>query len=422
MDISLPMESIKQWSFKGGLGILDQLFFSGANFVFNIFLARWLLPTEYGIFAISFAILLIFYQLHSSVLLDPMSILGPVKHAHNLYTYFWAQVRLHFFVTALFGVIIVLGSLFYHQFFDTNSRVADVLMIMGLVLPLQLLPWLLRRIFYILQKPGIAALGSSVYALINIAGLYFLRWTSTLLSSTAIMLLGVAGLLGSIVMAFWLKGARIESKRITMLTLFKENWFIAGWLVASAGLVVVAGQAQVFISGSLLGLREAGAVRVLQLFIQPAILILNALAALMLPVLASDFGQGNIQALKKRVNTLIVRLLAISIPYEIILLLFAMNIEHFLYQGKFSAYAGLIPIWGLIPIILSINLGHSFSLQAVQRPYALLIVSVFWVFTSVCLGVWFTTLWGVWGVTLSTLAGYVVNLCCFAFLYYRWVR
>src|SRR5262245_34812666 len=127
MNVSFPMESIKQWGLKSGLGILDQLLFSGANFVFNIFLARWLLPTDYGAFAVSFAILLIFYQLHSSLLLDPMSILGPVKHANHLITYFWTQVRLHFFITTLFGVVMVLGSLLYDQFLATDSHVTDVL-------------------------------------------------------------------------------------------------------------------------------------------------------------------------------------------------------------------------------------------------------------------------------------------------------
>ena len=41
------------WLKKGSLAVLDQGLFSGANFVVNILLARWLTPEEYGAFAVA---------------------------------------------------------------------------------------------------------------------------------------------------------------------------------------------------------------------------------------------------------------------------------------------------------------------------------------------------------------------------------
>jgi O-antigen/teichoic acid export membrane protein len=290
------------------------------------------------------------------------------------------------------------------------------------MLPLQLLPWLFRRIYYVIQQPAIAALGSLVYAVVLISGLGLLYRTTALTSVSAVVTMGIAGSLSCLVMFFWLRSDSSGTSGSGIFALLKENWVIARWLVASATLVVVAGQAQVFISSTLLGMEEAGEIRVLQLFAQPMILIINALAALTLPLLSADFGLNRINVLKNRANKLIAQLLVITVPYAILLFVFAPQIESLLFRGKFASVVSLIPLWGLIPVILSVNLGHSYSLQAIQRPYALLIVSVVWLIATVFLGIWFAQLWGIAGVTLSTIVGYLVNLSCFAYLYYRWVR
>ena len=51
---------LKKWALKGGLAVLDQAVFSGANFLSSILLARWLSSINFGEFAIGLAILTFF--------------------------------------------------------------------------------------------------------------------------------------------------------------------------------------------------------------------------------------------------------------------------------------------------------------------------------------------------------------------------
>ena len=45
---------IRRWGAHISFSLVDQALFSGANFLLNILLARWLLPEAYGAFAVAF--------------------------------------------------------------------------------------------------------------------------------------------------------------------------------------------------------------------------------------------------------------------------------------------------------------------------------------------------------------------------------
>jgi hypothetical protein len=53
LNIELRTLNLISWFKKGSLAVLDQGLFSGANFIVNILLARWLAPEEYGAFAVA---------------------------------------------------------------------------------------------------------------------------------------------------------------------------------------------------------------------------------------------------------------------------------------------------------------------------------------------------------------------------------
>jgi hypothetical protein len=106
MNLALIFERMRRWGLKGGLSVLDQGLYSGANFVLSILLARWLSPSYYGMFAIAFAIYLFAYQVHNAIILEPMSVLGPARMYHRLADYLRDQLKLHFVVSLVAGLVI----------------------------------------------------------------------------------------------------------------------------------------------------------------------------------------------------------------------------------------------------------------------------------------------------------------------------
>src|SRR5437764_4410987 len=109
----------RHWAGKGVLAVADQALFAGGNFLVNVLLARWMTPSEYGAFALAYAVFLLFAALHAAVLVEPMMVFGSGKYAGRPHDYFTILIRGHFMVIVpasllLAGVGVGLGRIYDH--------------------------------------------------------------------------------------------------------------------------------------------------------------------------------------------------------------------------------------------------------------------------------------------------------------------
>jgi O-antigen/teichoic acid export membrane protein len=413
MESNIPsFDTILRWGIKGSWSVLDQAVFSGANFILTILLARWLLPSHYGVFSIAFAFYQFGYQAHNALIVEPMSVLGPARMYHRLRDYLRDQIKLHFVISYFAGLAICVVGLIVFAF---NQVLGKVLILLGLVLSFLLLPLLMRRGFYLLRKPEFALLGSALYAIFLFGELWVVNGFINASVYWAFPIMGLAGLVSGLYLYGQIPPK--ESALFSIVVTWSNNWKYGKWLVYSSLLIALAAQAQTFVVGAFLGMSDAGAFRALQNFVQPMILFFAAISAFLLPSLSSDFGKGNIAGLKRKGKYLFCLLLVVSVIFELFLLRYASTLERLVYDGKFSSYAYLIPVWGLVPITGVLTYVYYFLLQSIQRPKAILIGSVMWSATSTILSMVFTSKWGIAGATVSVIAGYLVSGIAFAILY-----
>ena len=93
LQLGISKERLRFWGVRSGLAVLDQGLTSGASFLLNLFLARWLSAAEYGAFAVAFAGLLFLSGYHNVLLLEPMTVLGPARYSDQLTAYLHAQFK-----------------------------------------------------------------------------------------------------------------------------------------------------------------------------------------------------------------------------------------------------------------------------------------------------------------------------------------
>src|SRR5688572_13623410 len=108
MDVPIFLNRVKHWGIAGGLSVLDQGIFSGANFILTIVLAKWLDVIEFGQFAIGLAIISFFMQIYTSFALEPMGIIGPSNYGFNIISYLSSQITLLFVLAIPIGAILSL--------------------------------------------------------------------------------------------------------------------------------------------------------------------------------------------------------------------------------------------------------------------------------------------------------------------------
>ena len=95
VDNRRSMQKLVSWGSKGGLAVLDQALISGSNFVVSILLGRWLMPDQYGAYAVAFGIYIMLSLVYQSLVLEPMGVFGGSVFRSNLRGYLKSLVWLH---------------------------------------------------------------------------------------------------------------------------------------------------------------------------------------------------------------------------------------------------------------------------------------------------------------------------------------
>ena len=89
--------------------IADQGVFASANFIVNILFARWLLPLDYGMFAVAFSGYLLLTVFHFGAVLEPLLMQSSRVEAHRLHSYIVTLISAHAILIAGMSVLAVLG-------------------------------------------------------------------------------------------------------------------------------------------------------------------------------------------------------------------------------------------------------------------------------------------------------------------------
>lgn len=417
----LLINQVKNWGIAGGLSILDQGVFSGANLIITILLARWLDVFEFGQFAIALAVIAFFMQIYTSFALEPMGIIGPSNYGLDITSYLSSQITLLFVLVTPLGFILALIALVAgkNQGIVSNS---SILVISLFGLPLIFFPLLMRRIYYILLKPAFALIGSCIYLVTILIATISLKQAGMLTGATGIIVTLLAGLISGFVLFLYFKNFPSKHASFNLGRIFLETWNFGKWLTISGLLIGVATQSQVYLTGILASPEEAGAVRVLQTLIQPMMLVSTALSSLTMPALASDFSAGNLISMQKKVVLFMVVLGLGTVFYLWLLIFYGSFFKNSLFGEKYVISDWLIIAWGFVPIILSLFWGGVMALQVSQKPFSMLIISTFWGGVSLLFSMLFIPSYGVWGATISIIAGFSSGLVTTWILYFLFLE
>ncbi len=402
---------LRTWGWLSALSLVDQGLASGAGFGVNLLLARWMVPEVYGAFAVAFAGFLFVSGFQNVLLLEPMSVLGPSRHAGSLLAYFRAQIAVHAVLVGALSGVSLLGGLLLWKVVPASPLVGAV-MGGGVALPFLLLAWLARRMCYVMQRPGLAIQGSALYLGLVFAGLLVLEHFGWLNPFSAFALMGCGGLISAGLLLRTLdvlKGKSGAGKRLHWLPILQENWTYGKWLIGSALLNPAVGQAQVFFIAAFLGLGAAGGLRAMQL---PSLVMTQGITAtglLFLPVLSGDHGRGAMAGMRHKSMLLSVALAGVSLCFAGFLAISSGRLEQVLFGGKYATYAWLMPVLALVPVVNAFSIGYSMALRASQKPQFDLLANLVGAPVALLSALYFIRWWGLAGAASSMMLGFLAS-------------
>ena len=391
------------WVTKGGLAVVDYGLISGSNFLLGILLARWLSPSEYGAYALSFSFFILAGFLYQTLLLEPLSVFSGTLFRDNLRGYLKTALWIHWALSLVMCLVLAIAAIVTHEI-GHSHLLAVALAGMTIATPFILMHGLARRSFYLTMSPGPAAFGSVFYCVLVTGGVFLVfRWGG-LSSFTAFLIMGFAALVTSVIMVFQLNGTLEPAiGRPRLRPTCGKHWEYGRWALATCIVGWIPNYIYLPLVSSFSGMAAAGELRALMNLAAPVLQTYAALSMLFLPYAAriqSQNGRAAASSLNRRLAFLFV---AGSVAYWAVLIPLKQPLFHFLYGGKYMESAYLIPLFALETTIWSASLGPAILLRAMESPRSLFIANGAASAVAVLAGIPATRFFGLPGVIWSMI-------------------
>lgn len=399
---------------QGLYAILDQGLLSGANFAFNLLLARWLSADLYGAYALAFTLLLLLAGFHNGLFLEPVSILGPSRYPHVLPRYFAATLRLHLWWSLSIGGLLLLGTLFL-AWIAPQSPLVTVFFVLSLMQVSYLSFLLLRRSEYARQDhaaPANTVLLSFVYALVLLLGVGLTQKAGWLNAGTALAWQGfaaAAAVLSYVVQKRSTPPQGRPPQRPMWRGLALENWRYGRWIVLATVLSWSASNLYVVLTSGLLDLATAGALKAINNFVTPITQVFAALALVVFPRVSRRFA-ANERRLASDLWRYAALLLALLVAYVLVVSLVAAPFIEWVYAGKYMEFAPLIPL-ALLQLLPGAIVGPLLlGLRLHGKVKFVPLVNLFGALVTLTVGVLLVIQWGLPGAIVGAVLSQAIRL------------
>ena len=401
------------WVGKGALALIDQGLLSGSNFLIGILLARWLSRDEYGAYALGFSIFLFLSGFHNAFFLEPMSVLGPESYSRCLPSYVKKLLGLHFVMAFLLSVLAGAGVLLL-RFFTADPALRSAMWGVAIAVPLILFHWLCRRAVYLKLAPGLAVVSSAAYCTALV--FLLLAFKRSISPFTGFLIQSLAAIPAIALLLFYLKSEVNPQPGPSTLDVLREHWRYGRWVVGSAIVYWLSGNAYYVIVGALLPMQDLAALRALRNFTLPLAQALVAINLLVLPWASSRFGEEGGLGLQRRTRQLTLLFGGGALVYFCIIWLLGGRIMNFLYAGRYNEFSHLLALATAPLLLIAASMGSEVAVQVMQAPSEIFLAYGISGAITVLVGVASTHYWGLLGGLIGIL---ISSVAFWAVITYR---
>ena len=403
------------WFRRGALAVLDQGLISGSGFLIGILMARWLAPAYYGAYALAFSAFLFLSGFHNALLLEPMSVIGPVSYDKCLPRYLGKLVNLHFALTVFLSCVLAAATAILGNFV-ADRTIISCLWGACVGTPLILLFWLCRRAAYLKLDPSLAVKGALVYCLAAACLLFLVKTLGWLSGFAAFLIQSLAGVAAACLLLSILTRKSHTYPGPSTSIVVRQHWHYGRWAVGTQIVYWLSGNAYYMIVAALLRIEDVAALRALQNFALPFGQFVSAVSLLLLPWASGRYAEEGPVGLRRRVRQMTFLFSGIALAYYIVLWVFGGQLTAILYAGRYDGVAYLLRLMVIPMVVLAASQASTIALQVMQSPSQVFLAYAVSGALTVLTGIPLTRNWGLPGAALGLT---ISNLVFLGFISYR---
>lgn len=400
----LPGLSLKRvfwWIGIGAWAMLDQALFSVANFAFNILLARWLDPLEYGAFAAGYALLWLIWSFYRGLLLDPAMVFSSRQFRDDLNAYHSSLLVGHGLLSI--GFVCAFAAVGEVAQLLAGGRPGFPWFSLAAAGPLIYLPTLLRGLCRARLQTSAGALAAMLYTLCMAVGVLFAFRAQLLSAACAFAILAAASAAAGafLVWRFRLTIRGLRRGRGSILRrAAADHWRYGRWLVGVSMLGWLPMNVWYTLLPLLSGIQDAGVLRALVNLAQPAMQAYAVAHSLLIPMFVMDQENGRFRS-TFRIITLAV--FGATVVFALAVGSYARPLVALLYGGRYSGEVVLV--WPIMAatVVMGVSIVQSAAMQSLERADWLMVSYGAAAVAIVLVGLPATAIWGLEGAVFGQL-------------------
>ena len=288
-----PLQSFGRWAPIKRLGrplslsVLSQVVSSATNLAFGLYLVRGLVPAEFGLYSIGFAISLFYFGIGNGLFLVQMVAHTPDKPAEERSAYaarMFAMIGLFSLASVCLAALALLVCLlaWAEHAHDAAFVLAAAIASVGFLLK----DFFVRYAFNVRKEKGAVAVNIAVMLALLILLVGAQRAELGLSAPLALALYGIAHCLAALT-GFLTAALPMKSVRWTLLHRdLIEAWGGGKWVIAQNLVFWLRTQAQTYVTLLIAGPAGVGLVNASRLLISPVLFLLPAISQVMVPRLS----------------------------------------------------------------------------------------------------------------------------------------
>ncbi len=393
------------WGKKVSWAFIDQVLFAGSNFIVNWLILRWMPKEQSGAVIVAFTWFLLVQTFYEGIMLSPMSYYGAGKYQKEFKRY----LGYVFFGHAIFSLVIAcLMGIVAYFIWRYNSPLLGMAMAGAAVASPFLLPrGLIRQPFYILSKPKWSAIGSGVYLVTNILSTLFLFWTDRLTPFSALLGMGVAGLVTSVVQLYVLKPHFKKTNPESIVSargIINDHWLQGKWSLSARGLSWISTNFGYLLLPILVGYGGSAALRATMNLVMPIFQTNAAMITLLTPNFVRVYNKEGKTGLTKRVKQVVTLVVIFTTTYFFFLMIFGKPLINRLYNGRYDSEVTLLFLFfvALLPVITTISRILDASLVSMGKQRLSFQSKIIPTILTVVLDILFVGAWGMIGIPIES--------------------
>ncbi len=379
--------------------LADQAVFSGAMLVVNVLLARWTSPTEYGVFAVLFALFLVFAGFHNALIIEPMSVFGARKAKRARRTYMRHVWLMHALVAVSLAGIAAIGGLLLEGTALQSSKWA-----LPLAVPLAMTFWLTRRACYIESHAGRALLLSALYAIGVTAGIAWLNYTESLSAFSAFAVIGVVGFVVSLPAMVRVFLHRSASSKLTLASSVRQHLKYGRWSFGESIAFALGASILPLAIAWFMTVGDAGKFRALQILFLPLTHLTAGLGLMLLPMMSRLRAAADVDLYVARSRALLAWFTALAVAYVVPVLVFGRSLLTLIYgNAEYLDLASLLPYLALSCVTTAATAAMMIVLRSAERPDLVFLATVAGSAAMLTFGIGMIAAFGLPGIAAALL-------------------